>query len=134
MSLEELRAQIEDGIVFWGLERDGRLFGVMGIQDKGDEAQGHDAQGLPVEKTLGRHGGARIWSQQEINQRIVELAQAGLNVVRLKGGDPAVFARVAEEAETLVHHGIPYEIVPGITAALGVIRPCKPHVARRDHR
>ena len=36
MSLEELRAQIEDGIVFWGLERDGRLFGVMGIQDKGD--------------------------------------------------------------------------------------------------
>ena len=36
MSLAELRAQIEDGIVFWGLERDGRLLGVMGIQDKGD--------------------------------------------------------------------------------------------------
>ena len=36
MSLEELRAQIEDGVVFWGLERDGRLLGVMGIQDKGD--------------------------------------------------------------------------------------------------
>ena len=36
MSLEELRAQIDDGIVFWGLERDGRLLGVMGIQDKGD--------------------------------------------------------------------------------------------------
>ena len=36
MSLEELRAQIDDGVVFWGLERDGRLLGVMGIQDKGD--------------------------------------------------------------------------------------------------
>ncbi len=67
---------------------------------------------------LGRHGGTRIWSQEEINDKIVELARQGRTVVRLKGGDPAVFARGAEEIETLVEHRIPFEIVPGITAAL----------------
>lgn len=67
---------------------------------------------------LGRHGHGRLWSQDEINARLVELAQAGKVVVRLKGGDPAVFARTAEEIETLVEHQIPFEIVPGVTAAL----------------
>jgi uroporphyrinogen III methyltransferase/synthase len=67
---------------------------------------------------LGRHGHGRLWSQEEINAQIVALATAGKTVVRLKGGDPAVFARTAEEVETLVQHGIPFEIVPGVTAAL----------------
>ena len=67
---------------------------------------------------LGRHGHSRIWSQDEINDRLVDLASRGKRIVRLKSGDPAVFARGAEEAEHLSRHGIPFEIVPGITAAL----------------
>jgi uroporphyrinogen III methyltransferase/synthase len=66
---------------------------------------------------LGRHGGTRIWSQAEINDRMVELARHGKTVVRLKNGDPAIFARGAEEAQALSKAGIPFEIVPGITAA-----------------
>ena len=67
---------------------------------------------------LGRHGHTRIWSQAEINDRMVRDARSGKIVVRLKGGDPSVFARGAEEAEHLRQQGIPLEIVPGITAAL----------------
>jgi uroporphyrinogen III methyltransferase/synthase len=67
---------------------------------------------------LGQHGRTRIWTQSEINERLVKEARAGKTVVRLKGGDPAVFARGAEEAEYLAGHGIPMEIVPGITASL----------------
>ena len=59
-----------------------------------------------------------IWTQQQINARIVELAKAGNVVVRLKGGDPAVFARTAEELEVLITERIAFEVVPGITAAL----------------
>jgi uroporphyrinogen III methyltransferase/synthase len=68
--------------------------------------------------SLGRHGGARTWTQKEINELTVQRALAGQAVVRLKGGDPAVFARGAEEVDALVEHGVPFEIVPGITAAL----------------
>lgn len=67
---------------------------------------------------LGRHGHSRLWSQAEINAELVRLASAGQQVVRLKGGDPAVFGRIAEECEALADAGIGYEIVPGVTAAL----------------
>lgn len=67
---------------------------------------------------LGSGGRQRRWSQSEVAAAMVSAAQAGRTVVRLKGGDPAVFARGAEETEALVRHGIAYEIVPGITAAL----------------
>ena len=67
---------------------------------------------------LGRHGQGRIVPQEEINRRLVDEARAGRTVVRLKGGDPAVFAQGAEEAETLATGGIDFEIVPGITTAL----------------
>jgi len=67
---------------------------------------------------LGKHGGGRMLSQDEVNREMIEAAQAGNMVVRLKGGDPAIFGRGAEEAEALVAAGIPFEIVPGVTAAL----------------
>jgi uroporphyrinogen III methyltransferase/synthase len=67
---------------------------------------------------LGRHGRDRIMPQDEINARLVALARQGRSVVRLKGGDPVVFAHAAEEIAALEAAGIAYEIVPGITAAL----------------
>jgi uroporphyrin-III C-methyltransferase len=67
----------------------------------------------PVGKRAGRHNA----SQGEINELLVSLAQAGKKVVRLKGGDPLVFGRAGEEIEALRAAGLPYEIVPGVTAA-----------------
>jgi uroporphyrinogen III methyltransferase/synthase len=69
---------------------------------------------------LGRHGRDRIMPQAEIDAELARLAREGRTVVRLKGGDPAVFAHVAEETAALDSAQIPYEIVPGITAALAV--------------
>ncbi|MBX3440275.1 MAG: uroporphyrinogen-III C-methyltransferase [Planctomycetaceae bacterium] len=59
----------------------------------------------------------RRLDQSAINARLIELARAGKTIVRLKGGDPFIFGRGAEEAEALSAAGIPYEIVPGVTAA-----------------
>jgi uroporphyrinogen III methyltransferase / synthase len=67
---------------------------------------------------LGKHGRDRILSQDEVNERLVAAARAGRRVVRLKAGDPAVFARFGEEVAALEAAGIAYEVVPGITAAL----------------
>lgn len=67
---------------------------------------------------LGSHRGGRILSQDEINAAMVAAAQAGRTVVRLKGGDPDIFARSAEEMEALGRVGIDFETVPGVTAAL----------------
>ncbi|MCG8583506.1 MAG: SAM-dependent methyltransferase, partial [Pirellulales bacterium] len=69
---------------------------------------------------LGRHGHGRLLSQDEINSRMVAAAQSGKRVVRLKCGDPAVFARTAQETEALESANVPFEIVPGVTAALAV--------------
>lgn len=70
--------------------------------------------------SVGKHGAQPIWSQNDINREMVRWAKLGKTVVRLKGGDPAIFARTAEELEALEAHQIPFEVVPGITAALAV--------------
>lgn len=67
---------------------------------------------------VGKHGQSRIWRQEEIIAEMIRHVRGGRTVARLKGGDPAVFARTAEEAGALRAAEIPYEIVPGITAAL----------------
>jgi uroporphyrinogen III methyltransferase/synthase len=67
---------------------------------------------------LGKHGRDRIFTQDEINARMTAEALAGNYVVRLKGGDPAVFARCGEEITALEAAGLKYEVVPGITTAL----------------
>ena len=58
-------------------------------------------------------------TQQTINELLVRYASSGKLVVRLKGGDVSVFSNIMDELETLGTHNIPYEIIPGITAALG---------------
>lgn len=68
---------------------------------------------------VGKSPGCHHWPQEKINQVLVSTAKRGQRVVRLKCGDPGIFARGAEEAEALKDAGIDYEIVPGVTAASG---------------
>jgi len=68
---------------------------------------------------VGKRCGKKRILQGEINDLMVALAASGLRVVRLKGGDPLIFGRAGEEIETLRRNNIPFEIVPGVTSAMG---------------
>ncbi len=67
---------------------------------------------------VGKKGSANTITQKEINALIIKRANAGLSVVRLKGGDPFIFGRGAEEAEQIIDAGLEYEVIPGVTSAI----------------
>jgi uroporphyrinogen III methyltransferase/synthase len=81
---------------------------------------------------VGKTGGKKSITQDEINRLLIDHAKSGKNVVRLKGGDPLIFGRGGEELEAVVSEGVPFEIIPGITAAAVAAAYCGIPLTHRD--
>lgn len=82
---------------------------------------------------VGKKATERAFEQDEISAMLVERARKGLTVVRLKGGDPFIFGRGGEELEALSTAGVPFEVVPGVTSALGIGAYTGVPLTHRDH-
>jgi uroporphyrinogen III methyltransferase/synthase len=82
---------------------------------------------------VGKKKSDHALSQEEICALLVDRGKRGLNVVRLKGGDPFLFGRGGEEAEALADAGVPFEVVPGVTAPLGIAAYTGVPLTHRDH-
>ena len=98
------------------------------IQEDVLAAARSDAEQIYVGKQPGRHHAV----QDDINTILVKAAHRAALVVRLKGGDPILFGRGGEEAEALAAQGIPFEVVPGVTAGLSVPMAASIPVTHRD--
>jgi uroporphyrin-III C-methyltransferase len=82
---------------------------------------------------VGKESGCHTLTQEGIIDLMIRLARSGRPVLRLKGGDPYIFGRGGEEAQALAAHGIPYDVIPGISAAQGAAACVGVPLTHRDH-